>query len=141
MNSVCGQCYCGACRYTVDPGPIQVIHCHCSMCRRQHGAAFSTWVSVGAQRFTLDAQEGAVRSFAVSERTTKFFCAACGTTLYHVTRGYDNVIGLLAGTLRTPVELRPTGHYFYSDRADWTAPPSDGLPLCGGPSGFEQLVR
>jgi hypothetical protein len=109
------------------------------MCRRLHGSAFTRWSSVPADKFSLSADEGDLRGFAVSSRTTKYFCARCGTTLYHVTRGYEGVVGLLMGTLRTPVSARPTGHYFYSDHADWAAAPHDRLPLFGGASGFEPL--
>jgi len=58
-----------------------------------------------------------------------------------VTSGYEGVVGLLMGTLRTPVSARPTGRYFYSDRADWAAAPHDRLPLFGGASGFSLLMR
>jgi hypothetical protein len=38
-----GRCLCGRVRYEI-PGEIySVVHCHCSMCRKHHGAAFATW--------------------------------------------------------------------------------------------------
>jgi hypothetical protein len=118
-----------------EASPIAIARC-AAVCR---GAVFTTWSSVPADKFSLSADEGALRSFAVSGRTTKYFCTRCGTTLYHVTSGYEGVVGLLMGTLRTPVSARPTGHYFYSDRADWASAPHDRLPLFGGASGFEPL--
>jgi hypothetical protein len=87
MTLLSGQCYCGACRYTIDAALRGVSHCHCTMCRRLHGSTFTTWSSVPADKFSLSADEGDLRGFAVSSRTTKYFCARCGTTLYHVTRG------------------------------------------------------
>ena len=138
-QSLRGQCYCGACRYSVSTPPSDVVYCHCAMCRRLHGADRTTWVSVPAAAFVLDAREEDLRRFAVSERTTKTFCARCGTSLFHETRGYEGVVGLLAGTLSDAPVLTPSGHYFYSDRATWTAAPNDGLPLFGGSSGFEPI--
>ncbi|MBT9317995.1 GFA family protein [Leptothoe spongobia] len=38
-----GGCLCGKVRYEVTGRLFDVSHCHCSMCRRQHGAAFSTY--------------------------------------------------------------------------------------------------
>jgi len=140
-SQLSGQCYCGACRYTVSAPASHVIHCHCTMCRRLQGSDQTTWVSVPATAFSLHARDADVSRFAVSDRTTKTFCSRCGSTLYHITRGCEGVIGLLAGTLSDPPPLRPTGHYFYSDRASWTATPSDGLPLYGGPSGFEAIEQ
>ncbi|MFT4195605.1 GFA family protein [Ottowia sp.] len=139
--TLAGQCFCGACHYTVEAPAEGVVHCHCTMCRRLQGAGYATWVSVPAAAFSLSARDEDVRRFAVSERTTRTFCARCGTVLHHVTRGYEGTIGLLAGTLREAPPLRPSGHYFCSDRAAWTVLPDDGLPLYGGESGFEPITR
>ncbi len=36
-----GGCLCGRVRYEVAGPLANADHCHCSMCRRQHGAAFA----------------------------------------------------------------------------------------------------
>ncbi|MGH8286041.1 MAG: GFA family protein, partial [Steroidobacteraceae bacterium] len=37
-----GSCLCGGVRFEID-GPVgRASHCHCSMCRKAHGAAFGT---------------------------------------------------------------------------------------------------
>lgn len=38
-----GQCLCGAVEYEVDEFSPKMAHCHCSMCRKFHGAAFATY--------------------------------------------------------------------------------------------------
>jgi Glutathione-dependent formaldehyde-activating enzyme len=47
-----GGCLCGAVRYTVTGEIKDVSHCHCSMCRKAHGAAFATYASVSSQSFS-----------------------------------------------------------------------------------------
>jgi hypothetical protein len=42
-NLVTGSCLCGAVRYEVEGPATEVTHCHCGMCRKQHGAAFATY--------------------------------------------------------------------------------------------------
>ena len=42
--SVRGGCLCGKVRYQIKGRLFDASHCHCSMCRRQHGAAFATYV-------------------------------------------------------------------------------------------------
>ena len=37
-----GSCLCGAVAYEVDAPAGPIVHCHCSTCRKTHGAAFST---------------------------------------------------------------------------------------------------
>ena len=43
-----GGCLCGAVRYEIDGAGGGVSHCHCGMCRKASGAAFVTWIGVGA---------------------------------------------------------------------------------------------
>ena len=42
MPSTHGGCLCGDVRFTVDWPSKWIAHCHCSMCRRAHGAAYVT---------------------------------------------------------------------------------------------------
>ena len=43
-----GGCLCGGIRYEVSGPLTDVGNCHCSMCRRFHGAAFATYAKVGS---------------------------------------------------------------------------------------------
>lgn len=57
-----GSCLCGSVRYEVG-GPVHdVHHCHCSMCRKAHGAAFSTFARLDAAAFRVVAGADQVRS-------------------------------------------------------------------------------
>ena len=49
-----GSCLCGAVRYEVRGEAISTFHCHCEICRKQHGAAFATYIELppGALRVT-----------------------------------------------------------------------------------------
>ena len=48
---VTGSCFCGTVRYEVS-GPFEsMVNCHCSMCRKHHGAGFATYVSAPLKRF------------------------------------------------------------------------------------------
>ena len=41
-----GSCLCGEVKYRILSEPAKVSHCHCTMCQKQHGAAFATYASV-----------------------------------------------------------------------------------------------
>jgi hypothetical protein len=45
-KEVSGHCLCGAVRFTARLPSLFCAHCHCSMCRRNHGAGFVTWFAV-----------------------------------------------------------------------------------------------
>ena len=46
-----GGCLCGGMRYEIDGPFTHVDNCHCSMCRRFHGAAFSTYAEFDVEHF------------------------------------------------------------------------------------------
>lgn len=46
-----GQCLCGTVKYAVDAIGPRMAHCHCSMCRQFHGAAFATFGEARAADF------------------------------------------------------------------------------------------
>ena len=49
--SVTGSCLCGAVTYEVA-GPFEFMgNCHCSICRKSHGAPFATWGIVKPEHF------------------------------------------------------------------------------------------
>src|SRR4051794_3761233 len=75
-----GACLCGAVTFSIALPPKWVAHCHCSMCRRAHGAPFVTWVGVASDAFTLT--RGEVQSYASSADATREFCARCGSPLF-----------------------------------------------------------
>ena len=43
MSDASGKCLCGAVRFRMRFPSKWVAHCHCTMCRRAHGAAFVTF--------------------------------------------------------------------------------------------------
>ena len=45
-DTVTGGCLCDAVRFRITLPTLFCAHCHCSMCRRPHGAAFVTWTAV-----------------------------------------------------------------------------------------------
>ena len=48
---IAGACLCGAVRYEIDGSLPRLIHCHCSTCRKHHGAPFATIVEVSEVNF------------------------------------------------------------------------------------------
>ncbi len=50
---VSGRCFCGAVRFQFALPTLFCCHCHCTMCRRSHGAGFVTWVAVPRHGFEL----------------------------------------------------------------------------------------
>jgi hypothetical protein len=121
-----GRCLCGALRYQVDGPFIDLVHCHCSMCRKHHGAPFATWAVAPASGFRWTSDTSTLASYRSSEKGHRDFCRTCGS----VAPMLDEASGLViapAGNLEGDLGIRPTKHMFVASKAPWYAI-TDDLP-------------
>ncbi len=133
---VTGSCFCGAVKFEIELPTLFCGHCHCSMCRRPHGASFVTWTGVPPERFRITAGEQDIARFGSSEKGTRSFCRNCGSQMFCQTE--PEVIDIALAALHGKIDRRPEAHYYYDSRADWTVV-NDDLPKLGGKSGMEPL--
>src|SRR5215510_3947970 len=133
---VTGSCFCGAVKFEIELPTLFCGHCHCSMCRRPHGASFVTWAGVPPERFRISAGGQDIVLFRSSEKGTRSFCRNCGSQMFCQTG--TEVIDIALAALHDKIDRRPEAHYYYDSRADWTAV-NDDLPKLGGKSGMEPL--
>jgi hypothetical protein len=123
-----GQCLCGLIQYEVDEIEPRMGHCHCSMCRKFHGAAFATYGEAKADNFHWVAGEGHLKTYLAPNGTKRQFCGNCGSSLTFVpSDDTGESIEFSLGTLESKIELRPDAHIFTDYRASWYEV-SDDLP-------------
>lgn len=123
MPALRGECLCGAVQYAYE-GPLgAIVHCHCSRCRRWHGAAFRTRVVALRTRFRWTAGESLVARYHATPRVTKTFCSTCGSSLVTEYRARDDLIGLPLGGVEGEVGDRPAFHVFVGSKASWVELP------------------
>ena len=96
---ITGGCQCGAIRYTVDAPARSLIHCHCSMCRKLHGALFVTFSEIPRERFRLEEGAENIGIFDSSERVSRHFCKTCGSNLYCLETNTPDYVYLSTGTI------------------------------------------
>ncbi len=130
-----GSCLCGAVRYEVR-GPIgPVDHCHCSMCRRSHGAPFSTFARIRRDDLLLTSGADQITRHASSAAVVRSFCARCGSRLFFRHAALPEHEFVTLGSLDDDAGLKPEGHIFVASKASWYTI-RDELPQHGGyPSG------
>jgi hypothetical protein len=138
MASVVGGCLCSAVRIEIDLPTNWCAHCHCSMCRRAHGAGYVTWVSVPRAQFRIVRGEAELVRYRSSEAATRSFCRTCGSTLLFESERWAGEVHVARANLGE-IDRAPQVHAFYSDKADWVAV-DDDLPRRGGKTGVEPLV-
>jgi hypothetical protein len=120
-----GGCLCSALRYEIYQPPVAMYACHCTVCQRQTGSAFSLAAVVAGGAFHLTgADPRPIQRTADSDRViTGWVCPDCGTLIcggpkpgsaplpeFRVVRG---------GTLDDTSWLRPTFHFWTRSKQPW----------------------
>jgi hypothetical protein len=131
-----GACLCGAIRFVVTMPTLFCGHCHCSMCRRNHGAAFVTWFAVPRSRVSIESGSEQLTRYESSEHGSRSFCRRCGSSLFCVSTRHPDIVDIPLANMDGAIDRLPECHLYFDDRASWTIV-ADDLPRLGGPSGLE----
>ena len=124
---ISGRCECGRVRFEAD-APIQDFsHCHCSMCRRLHGAAFASWAGIPKNSFRYVSGEDSVSVYSSSGSLDRKFCSNCGSSFRSDMKDEPEVVYLAMGNLDGDPERPPGYHFFVASKAPWIDI-GDGLP-------------
>lgn len=126
-----GSCLCGAVAFEARSLASPIGHCHCSTCRKAHGAAFATTARVQRSDFRWVRGEDALRAFASSPGKLRHFCGRCGTHLMAEWVDQPTII-LRLGALDTDPGARPSLHIWVADAVPWLAYGPDLPRFVGG---------
>ncbi|MBT6120767.1 GFA family protein, partial [bacterium] len=81
MIKLKGECLCGKIKYESKGLSGTIVHCHCSMCRKWHGAAFRSRIVIERKGFQWISGQEFLSNYNSSENVTKCFCKSCGSNL------------------------------------------------------------
>lgn len=122
-----GSCLCGQIEYEVELIPEQTFNCHCSYCRKAHGAAFVT-VTL-AKGDTLVIKKG--QEFLTEHQNElggfRAFCSKCGTRLMNYAPDKTAYLAIALSTVDIPVNFQPVAHVNIESKASWHEP-YEGIP-------------
>jgi hypothetical protein len=116
-TAIKGGCLCGKVRYEVAGPLVDADHCHCSMCRRQHGAAFATYAGFNPGDFRWIAGEDHIKVYETLAGAGWCFCSECGSSLAGTREGRITTITL--GTVAGDPSIKPDSHIFVDSKAQW----------------------
>ena len=128
-----GRCECGRIRYEVDSEITEFSHCHCSQCRRLHGAAYVTFAAVARDNFRYVSGDDDLTVFASSNDIDRIFCTECGSNILADAKSEPDVLYLCMGTVDGNPPRPPGFHSFVGSRAAWHEI-TDDLPQYDGES-------
>lgn len=115
---ITGSCLCGQVRYQID-GPIRMMNnCHCSMCRKVHGAAFGSFLHANSDGFRWVSGVDLIETYQATKHDDRCFCSNCGSNV-PVIEEIDNNVIVPAGTLDSDPGIKPIVHIFTGSRAPW----------------------
>ncbi len=107
-----GSCQCGALRYEITAPPREIYVCHCTECRRQSASAFGISVIVNRSDFRL--LQGTPKRWSRSSDSGQivdcFFCADCGSRIWHGDKEPKDTISIKGGSLDEPIDLSSAVH-------------------------------
>jgi hypothetical protein len=129
-TTVRGACLCGAVQFEVDLPTRFCVHCHCSMCQRNHGAAFVTWFAAPRSQFRLIQGESALTRYQSSDKGSRSFCSRCGSSLFCDNEREAEIIDITLASMSHPTGITPQAHIYFDSHADWVNV-VDELPKMG----------
>ena len=116
---ITGHCECGRVRYQVDGDIEDFSHCHCSQCRRLHGAAYVTFAAVPRDSFGYIDGEADIKVYASSAKIDRIFCGLCGSNILADAKSEPELLYVCMGTVDGDPP-RPTGYHAYvASKAPW----------------------
>jgi hypothetical protein len=123
-----GGCLCGAVCFTARLPEKWCLHCHCGMCRRQHGAGYVTWVGFLSEKVQIEDPASALRWHASSTDSRRGFCKVCGSSLFFESEKWAGETHIALGCIDEPHAFKPKGHVYFDTCVDWM-PLEEGLTI------------
>lgn len=130
-NTLHGGCLCGAVRFEIDLPSKWCSHCHCSLCRRAHGAGFVTWAGFESSHFRLAQGDDHLRWYTSSAGARRGFCETCGSSMLFESARWPDETHVALGCIDEPIDRVPQANVFFDAHVDWV-PIDETLPVVSG---------
>lgn len=127
MAHLKGECLCGKVKYEYRGRTGNLVHCHCTRCRKWHGAAFRSRMVVEREGYRWTEGEEYVTEYQATPNVVKTFCRNCGSSLVTIYPLRANLLGLPIAGCEGKLDNYQEFHIFTDSKADWWQI-SDRLP-------------
>jgi len=114
-----GRCLCGDVQIKISGEISEIIHCHCSLCRKNSGTAYATNGFVNKAEFEITKGDDKLSTFSIKLGRYRHFCTQCGSPVYSSNDDDPTRIRLRLGIVDSAIETRPISHNFVSSKANW----------------------
>jgi len=115
-----GSCLCGKITYKITCEPEKVSHCHCTMCQKQHGAAFATYASFSKENLIYLSGQDSLSSYNSSGGIARKFCSHCGSSIeWSGSSDHPDWVAIAISTLDTAYQPKEITHIFAETAVCW----------------------
>lgn len=119
-----GSCLCGQVSFDVTGFSDEAAACHCTMCRKFHGAAFGTLVEVEGLRWLSGSE--LLKDFVAANNTVRKFCGNCGSSLAFLACGATaDQVELAISAFDEAIPVKIDAHIYTDYKASWFNPSED----------------
>ena len=129
-DTVTGRCLCGAVEFELRLPSKWCAHCHCSMCRRAHGAGYVTWAGFESDHFILNTGDHHLKWYESSPGARRGFCSTCGSTMLFESERWAGETHVALACIEGPIDREPAAHAFFDAHVHWM--PIDDLKKIRG---------
>ena len=116
---IIGHCECGRIRFEADGEIEDFSHCHCSQCRRLHGAAYATFAGVPRNKFRYLTGANDTSTYSSSDTHDRIFCSVCGSNIMVALDEEPDVYYLSMSALDGDPPRPPGYHIYVGSKAPW----------------------
>ncbi|WP_082707320.1 GFA family protein [Shewanella frigidimarina] len=114
-----GKCLCGDVKIRIKGEISDIIHCHCSLCRKNSGTAFATNGFINSSEFEITLGKNNLSKFSFKPGRNRYFCTSCGSPVYSSNEQDPARYRIRLGILDSDITERPISHNFVSSKANW----------------------
>ena len=114
-----GKCLCGKVEIKINGDISDIIHCHCSLCRKNSGTAFATNGFINSADLEITSGKNSLSKFSIKPGRNRHFCTHCGSPVYSSNEQDPSRFRIRLGILDTDINERPISHNFVSSKANW----------------------
>lgn len=114
-----GSCLCGAIKIELSGSIEDIIHCHCSLCRKNSGTAYATNGFISASKFNVIDPQGKLGTYEFKLGKNRHFCTVCASPIFSSNADNPSKLRIRLGIIDSDITERPLSHNFVSSKANW----------------------
>ncbi len=119
MANLTGKCLYGKICYEYHGATGNLVHCHCSKCRKWHGAAFRSRMVVKKDGYKITQGQEYIEQYQASLNVIKTFCRNCGSNLVTIYPRRENLLGLPIAGCEGKLDQYQEFHIYTGSKASW----------------------